>query len=126
MYIYKGNVHCDPIGGESASGGVVLETAEEVVVSDSVELGVPFEAVHLTLAFDGVGALNVEVVGKEKLRRTVEPPLGRRSTPPPAGSTNARALVRAPHVRPTLTAPPWRCKANSTSPMVLSTHSHRV
>lgn len=67
-------IHGDTIGIERAGGGVVLETAEEVVVADGVELGVALEAVDRTLALDGVGALQVEVVGEEDLLGAVELP----------------------------------------------------
>lgn len=67
-------IHGDTIGIERAGGGVVLETAEEVVVTDGVELGVALEAVDCTLALDGVGALQVVVVGEEDLLGAVELP----------------------------------------------------
>jgi hypothetical protein len=65
-------IHGDTIGIERAGGGVVLKMAEEVVVADGVELGVALEAVDRTLALDGVGALQVVVVGEEDLLGAVE------------------------------------------------------
>ena len=51
----------------TSSTGGGLETVEEVVVADGVELGVALEAVDRTLALVGVGALQVVVVGEEDL-----------------------------------------------------------
>lgn len=68
------SVHCDAIRGEGAGGRLILESAEEVLGPDIVELGVVLERVHDTLALDGVGALEVEVVGEEQLLGAVELP----------------------------------------------------
>lgn len=67
-----GNIHGDTIGIEGAGGGIVLETAKEVVVADGVELGVALEAVNSTLALYSIGALNIVVVGEEHLLGSVE------------------------------------------------------
>lgn len=65
-------IHGNAIGGEGASGRVILKTTEEIVVSDGIQLGVALEAVDRTLAFDCVGALDIEVVGEEQLLRPME------------------------------------------------------
>uniref|UniRef100_A0A2P2LDH5 Uncharacterized protein n=1 Tax=Rhizophora mucronata TaxID=61149 RepID=A0A2P2LDH5_RHIMU len=65
-------IHSNSIGIESASSRIVLETAEEVVVSDGVKLRVALETVHRTLALDSVGALYIVVIGEEYFLGAVE------------------------------------------------------
>jgi hypothetical protein len=65
-------LHCDTVRGEGARGRFVLEPAEEVLGPDIVELGVVLEGVDDALALNGVGALQVEVVGEEEFLGAVE------------------------------------------------------
>lgn len=55
-------IHGDSVGIESSGGGIVLETTEEVVVPDGIELGVALEGVDRTLGLNGIGALCVVVI----------------------------------------------------------------
>lgn len=66
------NVHSDTVRIESSGWGIILETTEEVVVPNSVELGIALEGVHRTLSLDGVGALNVVVIGEKHLLGAVK------------------------------------------------------
>jgi hypothetical protein len=65
-------VHFDAVWGEGPRGCFVLEPAEEVLRPDIVELDVVLEGVDNALALDGVGTLQVDVVGKEELLGAVE------------------------------------------------------
>lgn len=67
-------IHGNSIGIEGSGRGIVLESAKEVFITNSVELGVALEAVDRTLSFYGVGALYIIVVGEEDLLGAMELP----------------------------------------------------
>jgi hypothetical protein len=72
MKCLRNFVHCNAVRGEGPGCRLVLEPAEEVLGSATVDLDVVLEGVDDALALDGVGALQVEVVGEEELLGTVE------------------------------------------------------
>jgi hypothetical protein len=74
----------------STGGGVVLETAEEGVVANGIELGVALEAMDHILALDGVGTLQVVVVREEDLLGAEElPPAANPLDPCPSASIHS-------------------------------------
>lgn len=93
------NIHGDSVGIEGASGGIILETTEEVVVSNSVELGISLEGVHRALALYGVGALNVVVIGEKELLGSVELPPAADRFLRPIVPLHVHLYVRSPTVR---------------------------
>lgn len=116
------NIHGDPVGIKGTSGGIILETTEEVVVSNSVELGISLEGVHRALALYGVGALNVVVIGEKDLLGSVELS--------PAADRFLRPIVPAHvhlHVRsPTVRLDPLDLRHVRRLPRLHRPHQHAV
>lgn len=116
------NIHGDSVGIEGTSGGIILETTEEVVVSNSVELGISLESVHRALALYGVGALNVVVIGEKDLLGSVELS--------PAADRFLRPIV-PPHVHlhvrsPTVRLDPLDLRHVRRLPRLPRPHQHAV
>jgi hypothetical protein len=68
--VWKHHVHDNKFRSESAGCNLVLESAEEIFLTDFIELGVVLKGVDDALALDGVCALGVELGGEEELLAT--------------------------------------------------------
>lgn len=65
-------VHGNSVRIKRSSRRIVVESAKEIFVTNSVEFGVALECVNRTLAFNTVGALYIAVIGQKQFLRAVK------------------------------------------------------
>lgn len=98
------HVHSDFVGGEEAAGGIVVESAEEVLVADDRQGSVRSQRVDDAFAFDRLREAPVDVVGEEHFLGPVEEPASAhgllRPVVPPAHQHHSSpcVLARRAHV----------------------------